>query len=143
MSFQFKFYTLLRGAISNGLVGYIDEPLLVQEIERLQREGESKVNHPRGFSKDIADMLLLLYRTGSTFEFSQVGELGGLDRFKDGKIIDLIDKMARIENEKPNLNKDELRDYICEVMHIDSDRYKQLRELEEVFFPSLEKTRNL
>lgn len=131
---QFEFYSLLRTAVFNGMVSYLSNELLLTELEHIQKVNETKVDHPLGGSKDVADCLALLYKSCCEISMSQLNKTGSLDRYSDQMLIEQLDKMIKIENEAA-LKQYNVKDYVCEMMRLSESDYEKLKNLREVFFP--------
>lgn len=133
---QMKLYTQFRTAIFNNLVGYIDHPLLIEELQRVQKKDETKIDHPLGFSKDVADAVVQLYGELVGLEYSSISDSVGLDRFRDTKIIEMINRFVRAQNEAKMKNIADVKGYICERLNIPPDEYNQIETMKEVYFPN-------
>lgn len=135
---QFRFYTLLRTAIYNGLIGYINFALLVEELKRVQKSPTGdKIDHPRTFSKDVADMLVQLYYVLSDLRFSDMTEAGGIDRYRDAKLIEMVNRYIIFGNEARSKNIAQIDSYICERMSITMKDLIKIKEYNETFFPQV------
>jgi hypothetical protein len=135
---QFRLYSNIRTAIFNNLVAYLNEPLLIEELERVQKVAKAnKIEHPMGFSKDCADVLVQLYELLTSEDFINFTATTGIDTFTDTKLIDMCDKLARAENKarKLQIHPTKEKDFICTELGITDREYKKIKDAYEVFFP--------
>jgi len=133
---QFRYYYTFRLGLFNNMVGYLNHPLLVEELEWVQKINETKVDHPAGFSKDFADAAVILYNELITADFSMLAQGSGLDRYKDAQLIELLDKMIRYENEAKLIYCDPKK-YVMEKLFIQEKEYVRLQEARGTYFPSV------
>lgn len=135
---QLRYYTDFKTALSNELVEYIYQELLIEEAERVQRkttEGD-KLVPGNNFTKDIIDTAVILYNALSNIDIASVSALTiGVDRFKDGKLMDLINKMIVYKNEAIAIGHTNIDTYTKEKLVVDDITYQQLCEAQSEMFP--------
>jgi len=134
---QVALYSTFRLAVFNLQVGYLYNPLLIEELERVQRANKTqRISHPVSFSKDGADVLVQMYEMLTSQEFIQCTDFMGVDRFRDEKLIELADQVIRVENTARQRGLTQLGDYVCEVLGITMADYKKIKTVCEVYFPT-------
>lgn len=135
---QFRFYTNFKTALSNELVEYIYEPLLIEEAERVQRKltDGDKLIPGNNFTKDVIDTAVILYDALSNIDPASISALTvGVDRFKDSKLIDLINKMVVYENQAINTGVRDIEEFVKSKLIISGETYQQLQEARAEMFP--------
>lgn len=138
---QLEYYTLLRTDIFNRTIGFCNSEingetkLLVEELERVQKINQNKIDHPAGFSKDLSDLAAILNRLAKQLQKGQ-WNVATLDEYEDVKIIDLVDRLVKLENECRKQNISNSQDYICEMMNLDDENYYKLQNLKSIYFPN-------
>lgn len=135
---QFKYYTDFKVALSNELVEYIYQPLLIEEAERVQRKVSDgdKLIPGNNFTKDVIDTAVILYNALNTIDPASISALSiGVDRFKDSKLIDLINKMIVFENEAIRNGSRSIDEYVKQKLMVNNETYEQLLNAREEMFP--------
>lgn len=130
-SMQFQFYSAVRMAVFNDKIAYVKNNLLIEELERLQKIGDNKVDHSPSFSKDAGDNLAILYKLASSLDYGLISSSGGLDRYRDAKLINMCETLIGMEND----GKDD--GYICEKMNISQSELELLKNKRQEFFPAI------
>lgn len=134
---QWEYYTLLRLGVFNNQITYLENELMLSELERVQKIGDKKVDHPLEFSKDVADVVALLFKHASTLDFSQISDSNGLDRVRDGRLINLVNQYVVLMNEVRNNRPNDPKKYICEKLKVTPQELEKIIELKEVYFPTV------
>lgn len=134
---QLQYYTDYKMALSNGLVETLYYPLMIEEAERVQRvtTDGNKIVPGNNFTKDIIDTCVILYNALTNIDpNSQSALTAGIDKFKDHKLIDMINKMIIFENQAIDLGGN-IAEYVKSKMMITEDTYQQLKTTQEEMFP--------
>ena len=135
---QLEYYGRFKTAISNGLVEYIYEPLMIDEAERVQRQTTegNKLIPGHNFTKDVIDTAVILYDALSNIDPASVSAMTiGVDRFKDGQLINLINKMIIAENNAIATGQRDVERYVKDTLIISEETYQQLSEARAEMFP--------
>jgi hypothetical protein len=135
---QLQYYTDYKTAISNGLVETLYHPLMIEEAERVQRvtTDGNKIVPGNNFTKDIIDTCVILYNALTHIDPSNQSALTvGIDRFKDTKLIDMINKMIVFENQAIIAGSANINEYVRTKMMISEETHQRLIETKQEMFP--------
>jgi len=135
---QLKYYSNFKTALSNELVEYIYEPLLIEEAERVQRKTTDgdKLIPGNNFTKDVIDTAVILYDALSNIDPASISAMSiGIDKFKEGKLIDLINKAVIYQNEALSLGHHDIPKYVKERLMVNDETYEQLIMAKDEMFP--------
>jgi len=135
---QLQYYTDYKTALSNGLVETLYHPLMIEEAERVQRvtTDGNKIVPGNNFTKDIIDTCVILYNALTHIDPKNQSALtAGIDRFKDSKLIDMINKMIIFENQAIIAGNTNIAEYVRTKMMISEETHQRLIETKEEMFP--------
>jgi hypothetical protein len=78
-----------------------------------------------------------LYYVLSDLRFSDMTEAGGIDRYRDAKLIEMVNRYIIFGNEARSKNIAQIDSYICERMSITMKDLIKIKEYNETFFPQV------
>lgn len=135
---QYEYYSKLKVAVFNKMVGYINHPIAIEELERVQKMGSSdtKIDHPKGFHKDVADAFAIGYAMLMKMDLDPVGSEGLATGAAESYLMELINKLIVCENEAQYIGLDKKK-YAMEKMFLSEEKYNELKEVQPMFFPDV------